>query len=122
MTEPQARAEAVRDVMAEPARPTCTVRVHFPRRPEHFAYLIVEGRPFHYDHRTDPEPLIVTLTDVATVSVRETLPDWFFKAGGRLVHLDGRPYTDEELDARHPDTHAVNERLREISTRRLAFI
>lgn len=121
MTEPQTRAEVVRDVVVEPPRPTCTVRVYFPRRPEHFAYLITEGRPFRFDRR-EAEPRIVTLTDIDTVSVRETLPSWFFKAGGRLVHFDGRPYTDEELDARHPDPHAVDEALKKISMRRLSFI
>lgn len=109
--------------------PVCSVRLFFPSRPEHFAYLVHEK--FRPDTRTvqrrgvvevDLAGVFVTLTDIATVSRRELTPAWFFKAGGRLVHPDGRPYTDEELDARFADPAAVNEALGRFSCRRLSSL
>lgn len=99
-------------------RPVCTVRVFFPARPEHFAYLMpAPDKPFY----AGGPGRVVVLDGVPTYSRREQ-HRWFFDAGGTMIHADGTPYTDEELDARHPDPAAINERLRAFSLRRLAFI
>lgn len=112
------------------AGPTCTVHLFFPRRPENFAYIVHKKfvpdtrlvRPGGGPAERVLDGYYVTLTDIPTLSARETLPDWFVEFGCTLVHDDGRPYTDEELDARRPDPQAVNGALRKVSMRRLSFI
>lgn len=102
--------------------PRVKVRLFFPARPETFAYLAPEGRPFYLSHGERMTGLFVWLHDIPTESLRETLPDWFFEFGCTMIHKDGTPYTDAELDERTPCHHAINERLRQVSMRRLSYI
>lgn len=109
-----------RPVPAE--HPRVRVRLFFPARPEIFAYLAPEGRPFYRSREEELTGRFVWLDDIPTESLRETLPDWFFEYGGTLVHKDGTPYTDAELDERTPDHHAINERLDKTCMRRLSYL
>lgn len=109
--------------MSEPATvPTVTVRVFFPARPEHFAYLIPEHGRF-YAGRDADRGRVVTLEGIPTWSYAEKWAH-YRAAGARLVHDDEAktPWTDEDWDRRHIDTHAVNERLKQYGGRRLSFI
>lgn len=95
------------------AKPTVSVRLFFPRRPETHAYVIPEGMKFYFGrpaHNGGVDGRIVTLRDVPTWSHAERWA-WYRRAGARLIHKDGTPWTDADWDRRHPDTAAIDEQI-----------
>jgi len=64
---------------------------------------------------------LVLYENVPLLRYRETIPEWFFRAGGKLVTAEPnpRPYTDSELDRLVPCLSHIETELAKVG-RRLA--
>ena len=73
------------------------------------------GSPFPPHAFPVQDGLVTRMDDVPTVSLREEFSPlgryWWLPDNFRLVKQDGSAYSDEELDARHVDRAAIQERL-----------